>query len=61
MASHDTEHRTRRSLSQDNSARIQNLNKELRKLKEGTRREELNKAGSKSDDGDTPDLKTKLP
>jgi hypothetical protein len=44
MASHDTELRKPRAISQDNSARIQKLNEEFRKLKERIDREQASKA-----------------
>jgi len=53
MASHDTGRRKMRAISQDNSASIQMLNKELRNLKEGTEREESNKNLPKRSDGNT--------
>ena len=58
MASHDTERRTRRAISQDNSASIQKLNQELRKLKEGAEREGLNKDGPKPSETNTRKPKT---
>jgi len=47
MASHDTEFRTRRAASQDESAQMQKLNEELRKLKERIERETSKKSGTK--------------
>ena len=44
MASHDTELRRLRAISQDNSANIQKLNEELRKLKARIDREQATKS-----------------
>ena len=44
---HDTEFRRLRAISQDNTAHIQKLNEELRKLRERIERELSKKTGAK--------------
>jgi hypothetical protein len=58
MASHDTEIRHRRAISQDNNAEVQMLNKELRKLKESSSRQISNKTEIKSADEKTSEPKS---
>ena len=55
---HDTDFRRLRAISQDNSARIQKLNEELRKLKERIEREASKKIGTKRADSDTRNTKS---
>jgi len=58
MASHDTEFRTRRAASQDESAQMQKLNEELRKLKECVDHEASKKTGTKRTQSTKPNTKT---
>jgi hypothetical protein len=58
MASYDAEVPKLRAISQDNSASIQKLNEELRKLKAGIQREASRKAGSPAVKSDTHEPKT---
>ena len=51
MASHDTGLRKRRAISQDNSARIDKLQKEFRKLNTGTKPKGLTKSDVKRSEG----------
>lgn len=56
---HDTDFRRLRAISQDNSARIQKLNEELRKLKERIAREGSKKTGDKrTESNNTPDTES---
>jgi hypothetical protein len=53
MARHDTKRGTQRAISQDNTTGVQKLNEELRKLKEDTDREALDKTATKRTAGNT--------
>ena len=55
---HDTDFRRLRAISQDNSARIQKLNEELRKLKECVDHEASKKTGTKRTQSTKPNTKT---
>ena len=54
MASHDTELRTLRATSQENTVNIQKLNEELRKLKGHIDREHPTPSGRKRDERNKP-------
>ena len=54
MASHDTEFRTRRATSQQNTVTIQKLNEELRKLKGHIDRQHPTTSGPKRDESNKP-------
>jgi hypothetical protein len=52
MARQDTKGGKQRAISQDNTVRVQKLNKELRRLKQGT--ETRNKSVTKRSNGNLP-------
>ena len=54
MASYDTESRTLRATSQENTVNIQKLNEELRKLKHQIDRQRSNTNGTKLDESSKP-------
>jgi hypothetical protein len=54
MARHDPRPGSLRALSQDNTAGVQKLNEELRKLKEGSHHEAFQKTTTKGSGGHTP-------
>ena len=58
MASHDSHPRKPRAISQDNSARIDKLHKELRKLNAGAKLRGLTKSGLKRSEGNTGKAKS---